>query len=61
MYDKIVLEVTKLEGGGFHVTAVGINGLGKPITEQEATTLGSRKVDTKSQVIDWFVEKVEEQ
>lgn len=60
MFDKIVIEITILEGGTFLVSAQGVKGVGKPLSEHEITELGTRRCNTKSAVIDFFVEKVEE-
>lgn len=61
MFDKIVVTITQLEGGVYLVSAQGSVRRDENPANDEITELGSRRCNTKSAVIDFFVQKVEEQ
>jgi len=72
-FDKIVVTITQLEGGVYLVACQGViderlgdgselDDLGEAIEiyNEQVIELGQQRCDTKSQVIDFFVKKVEE-
>lgn len=55
-FDKIIITITKLEDGRWHLKAEGER---DREDETSITHLGSVTAKDKSTIIDWFIEKVE--